>query len=202
MKDKHGVEIAISTIVTLLITILIFSMATYLLFKWFGQAREFETIIDKQTQEQIQTALRSGNQLVVIPFSVQTAKRGEMATFAMGVRNIALTQKTFSAAISFDSAYFPDGKEMTVSKQYIESHWLGNFKTIKPFALNKNQENIQPLTIKVDANVDTNKPSSTGDYIFDVCIAADTSGPIVCDPSRPLSAFYTERIYQVTVRVV
>jgi len=128
LSRKKGMEIAISTIVTLILGVLIFSLAISLVFKWFGQAEELKAEIDKQTTAQIAAALRAGNQLVAIPISIKEVRRANAATFGVGVRNIA-KQKKFSMYTSFSGAYSPQGTRISVDAGYIEENWLGAFRT-------------------------------------------------------------------------
>ena len=74
-------ELAIGTIVMLILTILLFVLSIYWVTSWFGEAKELQTNIDKQTESQILERMLSGNELVLIPFNRQNAKRGESAQF-------------------------------------------------------------------------------------------------------------------------
>jgi len=211
--NKRGLELSVGMIVLLILSILIFSLSIYFLFKWFSGAEQLKAEIDRQTQEQIISALKTGNQLVAIPIAIEQVKRGNPATFGVGVRNIE-QQKAFSAAVSFSGAYYPDGKEICkygeACAYYIEEKWLGNFKSIETFTLRKNEEKLLPLMIKADLNMDTGKPTPKGDYTFNVCIyperlRIDGTPPADCSAGQfklNPAAFYTGKIYQVTVKVI
>lgn len=214
-SNKRGMEIAISTIVIIIISVVIFSMSLYFVFKWFGQAEELKAEIDKQTKEQITTALKSGNQLVAIPFSIQETKRGNPITFGAGVRYIGPdTEKQFSTATSFSGAYTPDGKTICAQTdqcaQHIQQTWLGNFAITPTFTLKKNEEKLIPILIRVDSNIASGRQTPIGDYIFNLCVydkpldingqpfAECTTGQYKNSPD----AFYTNKIYQLVIKVI
>jgi len=201
MKSKKGLELSINVVVMLIFAILIFSLSIYLLFKWFGGAQELEQEIDRQTQEQILQTLRSGNQLVATPFSLQEVKRGNFAKFGIGVRNIGADRR-FGIVSNFSEAYAPDGREIAQKeKSFIEEKWLGGFKSLPPFLLKKNQQEVMPLIIKADVNTARGVPTPKGDYVFNLCVYVEGPPPPDCLPENRKS-FYTEKVYQVTVRVV
>ena len=100
--NKKGFEMAIGMIVMLIMSVLIFSMAIYLVFNWFGKADVLKAEIDRQTEAQIVSALRAGNTLVAIPISLRQVKRGGAVNFGMGVRNVG-AGKTFSATFTATS---------------------------------------------------------------------------------------------------
>lgn len=213
MMRKKGFEMSVGIIVLLILSILIFSLSLYFLFKWFGSAEELKAVIDRQTQEQIVTALKSGNQLVAIPIAIQQITRGKSTTFGVGIRNIA-AEKQFSMAAAFSGAYMPDGTSICSAEEpcatYIEEHWLGNFATTSTFTLKKNEEKVLPVLVKADLTVDSGRTTPKGDYTFNVCVydaplRSDNSAPAPCTAGQfrnNPAAFYTQKIYQVTVKVV
>lgn len=210
MMNKRGFEFSIGMIVGLILSILIFSMSLYLVFKWFGSAEELKTEIDKQTQEQIRSALKTGNQLVAIPISIQETKRGNAVNFGVGVRNIA-TEDSFSMAVSFSEAFAPDGKIITEKERtYIEQKWLGTTATIDTFTLKKNEEKLIPLMLKADVSIAPGIPAQKGDYVFNVCVykqplRSDGQPYAACTKEQfqlSADAFYTKKIYQIVVRVI
>ncbi|MEM3154374.1 MAG: hypothetical protein QW165_02275 [Candidatus Woesearchaeota archaeon] len=210
---KRGFELGIGMIVLIILSILIFSLSLYFLFKWFGSAEELKAEIDRSTREQIITALKSGNQLVAIPNAIRETKRGSAATFGVGIRNLA-AEKQFSMAASFSGAYMPNGNVICRTGEpcafYIEKYWLGGFATTPTFTLKKNEEKVIPQLIKADLNIDEGRTTPKGDYTFNLCVydaplRSDGSPPAPCTAGQfnnNPAAFYTAKIYQVTVKVV
>lgn len=198
-------------IVTIIISILIFSISVNLVFKWFGEAEEIKAIIDQRTEDEIVAALRTGNKRVAIPIALQQAQIGDVVTFGVGVRNIKLTKK-FSVLIEFSGAYDSQGNTINNTlKGYIEQKWLGNFYFVAPFSLKKNELMPVPLPIRVGGNIEESLGTIKGDYVFNVCVyeegsTVDVNSPPPCNSEEFRDSlgesYYTEKIYQVTVRVV
>ncbi|VVB81896.1 Uncharacterised protein [uncultured archaeon] len=201
MMNKKAFEMSIGMIVIIILSVLIFSLSLYFVFKWFGSAEELKAQIDRQTQEQIVAALQTGNQLVAIPIAVQDAKRGASANFGVGIRNINV-DKDFSLALGFSGAYQPDGKTIDCDPAYIEQYWLGSFSSVDIGRIKKNELKVVPFLIKADLNVAPGKPAPAGDYIFNVCVFDGLPAPCNIEQFKVSSgAFYTGKIYQVTVKV-
>jgi hypothetical protein len=208
-SSKRGIEIGINFIVMLIIGILIFGLSLSFLFKWFGSAEELKGEIDKQTEEQIMTALKTGHQRVAIPFSVQETKRGQAVTFGVGVRNIK-ESKQFSTATEFSAAYSPNGESIPVDPDYINDFWLGAFKVSQGETIKKNDQKVVPVLIKADTSMASNVATQKGDYVFNICVydaPPDINGnpPVPCTVQQyglDSGRFYTKKIYQVTVRVI
>ena len=199
MSNKKGLEVAVGTIVLIILAILVFIFAIAIIFDIFGGAEEIKAQIDIKTKSQIEAAMQRTNELVSIPFNVKPTKTGDVASFGMGVKNI-LTPRDFSASVSFDNAYFPDGKIIpNVLTSTIMEKWLGNFKNIPAFHLGKNDYKLIPITILAYADTGIG-PTQKGDYVFNVCIFSEADSE-PCDIAT-LSDVYTGRKYQVVVRVV
>ncbi|MBS3148429.1 hypothetical protein J4219_06075 [Candidatus Woesearchaeota archaeon] len=208
LQNKKGMEFAVGFIVMLILTIVVFGIAISLLFKWFGQAEELQAEIDKKTQEQILAALRTGNQLVVIPFSIQETTRGNPVSFGIGVRNVG-SEGQFSMALSYSGAYAPDGSTIAVDPAYVATNWLGNFNVVDTFTLKRNQQDVKPVLLRADVNVANGRPTPKGDYVFNLCVynkplRADGTAEAPCEigqfRTNP-AVFYTGKIYQITLRV-
>jgi len=199
MSNKKGFEVAVGTIVLIILAVLVFIFAIAIVFKIFGGAEEIKSQIDIKTKSQIEAAMQRTNELVSIPFNVRQTKVGDVVNFGMGVKNIG-DPEDFSASICFDAAYYPDGKEnAAVDPDSIMDSWLGNFRTIPAFSLGKNEYKLIPITVL--ANADTGLgPTQKGDYVFNVCIFRKDV-PDDC-ASASLSEVYTGRKYQVVARVV
>lgn len=168
---------------------------------WFGKAESLKAEIDSQTEQQIMSQLRAGNDLVSIPFNTQKTKRGDSVTFGVGIRNVG-SEKKMHTRISFANAYTPEGRENSnVDKNYIEEKWLGNFATTENINLKRNEMKVIPMMIKTDNKISTQRQTPKGDYTFNLCIF-DGSPAQYCDTSlMATDVLYSDKIYQLTVRV-
>lgn len=200
--NQKGLELSVTMIVLLIISVLIFILAISFLWNWYGKAETLKAEIDRQSEEQILSALRQGNSLVSVPINVKQTQRGDSVVFGVGVRNVA-ADNMFSGAISFADAYLPDGsRNPDVDRDFIDENWLGNFNIINDFSLKRNEMKVLPLLVKAGNQVTPSKGTPLGDYVFDVCIfSGDNLG--YCDNSLLGSDnLYSNRIYQLTVRVI
>lgn len=198
--NKRGLEMSIGMVVMLILSVLIFILAISFLWNWYGKAETLKAEIDMQTEQQIMNALRQGNSLVSIPINVQSVQRGDPATFGVGVRNVG-SPSTFTGVLSFSGAYFPDGSRNTdVDASYIEDGWLGSFRYIEPFQLDRNRMDVFPVLIQSRNRVSEQRSTAKGDYVFNLCIY-DGGDYSSCSPDM-LGEVYSNRIYQLTVRVI
>jgi len=196
--NKRGIEFSIGFLVGLIIAILIFSLSLYFVFKWFGEAEELKGDIDRQTQDRIMSTLKTGNQQVSIPISVVEVKRGDIATFGLGVRNIGSTTD-FSASVSFAGAYDQKGNQLAVDDNYINTNWLGQLRNVAAFSLDKNEIQTIPIIVKAGTQIGQGVNTQKGDYVFNVCV---WQGPAQeCSLSKRNEVF-TQKIYQITARVI
>ncbi|MBW3018650.1 hypothetical protein KY329_00495 [Candidatus Woesearchaeota archaeon] len=197
--NKKGMELSMTVIVLLIISVIIFILAIGMITNWFGKAEELKGELDRQTEEQINSALSQGNSLVVIPISIKEVKRGDSAAFGIGVKNIG-SEKQFSISLGFSGGYSPEGKEYNnIDEVYVEDNWLGTFKEVAPFQLSKNQIEPVPVVVRADNNVAQGITTPKGDYVFNVCVWEGQAQE--CDINM-LNQVYSNRIYQVTLRVL
>lgn len=198
MTNKKGMEVAIGMIVLIILAVIVFIFALTIVFKIFGGAEEIKTQIDIKTKSQIEAAMQRTNDLISIPFNIKQVKAGDDETFGMGVKNIHETGD-FSAVISFDNAYYPDGAEIQeIEKMFIEENWLGNFKYVPTFKLKKHEYKIIPITLIADTNIPGG--IQKGDYVFNICVFENSQEEIDCSIANK-DQTYTEKIYQVIARV-
>ena len=200
MRNKKGIEFSVGMIVMIIIAIVIFIISISFLFKWFGEAEVLKAEIDRQTEEQIKTALRQGTSLVAIPINIKSAGLGDKVSFGIGVRNI-VDEQIFSGRIAFSGAYRPDGRDISVDRTVVEEEWLGAFAEMPSFTLEKNEMEIIPILI-IPGKIEETKLATKGDYVFNVCIYKKGTPRESCDPSVMQDPdLYTGKIYQVTVRI-
>ena len=200
MKNKKGIEFSVGMIVMIIIAIVIFIISISFLFKWFGEAEVLKAEIDRQTEEQIKTALRQGTSLVAIPINIQSAGLRDKVSFGVGVRNI-VDEQIFSGRIAFSGAYTPDGRDITVDRAVVEEDWLGAFAEMPSFTLKKNEMQIIPVLI-IPGKIEETKLATKGDYVFNVCIyKKETPGSCTVSEIAQDPDLYTGKIYQVTVRI-
>jgi hypothetical protein len=201
MSNKKGMEVAIGTIILIILAVLVFILAITIIFKIFGGAEEIKSQVDLKTKSQIEASMQRTNEIISIPFKIKSTKPGKDLTFGVGIKNIRETQQ-FSASLSFDNAYYPDGKEIEEinnNKAAVEINWLGNFKYILPFTLKKHEYKIIPITMIASQNIQGG--IKKGDYVFNLCFFENTDEKIDCIPEN-IEYTYTGKIYQIIARII
>src|SRR3989338_6904910 len=108
MMDRRGLEFSVGFLVMIIFSVFVFGLSLYLLFDWFGELDEVQADLDSRTINEIHSRLRSKGGLVAIPFNVVSVRRGDSASFGLGIRNNGI-QRTFSVVVRFSNAYSGSG---------------------------------------------------------------------------------------------
>ncbi len=202
--NTKAIELAISNLVILILVIVTFIGAVTLTFRFFKGAEQIGELIDKQTQQELEQRLLSGNELVALYPTRATTRWNEPTTFGIGIRNIG-QQGTFSIKIEFDRAYDTNEQPLqNTDKDYIEQNWLGNFATIPALSLKINEATYQGILINSQRKIAPTTPSPHATYVFNVCIykkpTPDTPCQLTQDRTQ-LNAFYDKQIHQVALTI-
>ncbi len=198
MQNKKAMELPISMIVMLIISIIVFIFGITLVYKIF-RAGDIATQIDQRVQDEIMSALRQGNEIVAMPKNYAKATQGQKISFAIGIRNID-SDSEFSVVLGLDNAYTPDDTStISVDNFYIEDNWLGNFKEQKTGIIKKDQFKIVPITIKAGPNIRTTESAKKGTYVFNVCVFR--GNPLECSAGNLASTYPQNKIQQINVQI-
>ncbi|MBI4451682.1 hypothetical protein HY642_06930 [Candidatus Woesearchaeota archaeon] len=182
MKRRHkpgrkGLEIAMSFIVMLIITIVVFGGSIYFIKKLFTQTEEARAQLDEETQQQINALIAEGEPLV-IPIVAKTVKAGTGATYGLGIKNVLNAQKLFYVRVGYSASFQQDTEKKvadvvtTVSDteigDYINTHWL--LYNHDPISLKNNEQKQTPIKIQSQHNIADGVRIVPGLYIFNVCV--------------------------------
>lgn len=202
--DKRGLELSLTVIVLIILSIIIFIGGISLVWKFFAGAEEIKGGIEMQTKQQIESLLRQGNELVAIPINTKKAPVGSETTFGLGIRNIIAEQGFY---IQIDAAepplYDQKGKEIqgvSASTEFIEENWLGGFREQGPIMIKQNQYELVPLRIRAASSVDFQSPTPRGSIVvFNVCVFAGQAGGECVIQNA--GATYDKKIHQLFIEV-
>ncbi|MEM4240469.1 MAG: hypothetical protein QXM31_02790 [Candidatus Woesearchaeota archaeon] len=183
--DKKGLELSLTMIVTIILSIIIFIGALALMWKFFAGAEEIKGEIDRQTVAQIESLLRQGTDIVAMPVNAKEVSIGKDAVFGLGIRNLGEDQG-FYVVLGFAGIYDKEGRALGMgAKEYVEEKWLGSFKQLEPVMIRRNKYEIVPIYIKaatsVDEGVATPKQALV---VFNVCVFR-TEPQGECSPGNP-----------------
>ncbi len=199
--NKKGMELSLTVLVLIILSIIIFIGGMSLLWKFFQGAETIKGGIDLQTKNQIESLLREGNELVAIPINTQTAAVGKELAYGLGIRNIQETQG-FTVKLNFAGVFDQQGKRLDTGydQAAVEKTWLGNFQLQGPIMIARNAYEVVPLHVRVAPTVDgTQMPPKTL-AVFNVCvfagIAPEEAGE--CDPKNPT---VYDKVHQIFVQI-
>jgi len=202
---KKGMELSLTVLILIILSIIIFIGGMSLLWKFFQGAESIKGGIDMQTKNQIESLLREGNELVAIPVNTQTAAVGKELAYGLGIRNIQETQG-FTVKLNFAGVFDQQGKRLEIgyNTEAVENAWLGNYQLQGPIMIARNAYEFVPLHVRVAPSVDgTQMPHNTL-AVFYVCVFAGNvpENANDCDPKNPdtVAAVY-DKIHQIFVNV-
>ncbi len=199
--DRKGLELSMTVIVVIIISIIVFIGGIAFVWKMFAGAEEIKAGIDKQTKDQIEAMLREGTELVAIPINTKAASLGSDATFGLGIRNIQQTQE-FYVRIDFEGIYSNKGQKLDVvpDPEFVENEWLGGFREIGPTIISRNRYEVIPLRIKAGPKISQSEPTPRNSIaIFNICVFPNNPGG-ECELANKLNT-YNEQISQVFVEI-
>jgi len=188
-SSKKGLEIAITTLIVLIISILVLGLSLTLLWKVYGGATQVQATIERSTEAQIESLLAGGKDLVVVPLNIKEVKKGEFAIFGLGIRYIGTeASQDFYVTTSFDGAYDLNGKD-SLGIPIDEEQWLGGFQKEGPYNIKNNKNQLLPIQVRASAT----KP---GLYVFNVCVTTEELDSCIVENTE-----IYDKIRQITVRV-
>jgi len=213
--NKKAMELSVTVIILLIISIIIFGFGIYMLKQIFFGANEIQASLEQQAQAQIEQMLKEENALVAVPFGTKTARRGESVVFGVGVRNTGDTMNKYTIVTAFDNAVTPDGSSYIVKCgeddcSYVNTNWLGAF-AVQPY-ISLQPKSFQALSTLVKAGNKINDAQQTpaGNYQFLVCVfeTPPEQEPFVTTDDCTLdnfknnpSHFYSSKVYPITVTI-
>ena len=199
--DKKGLELSMTIIVTIIISVLVFLGGMTMVWRFFGSTTEIQGAIDQNTKNQIEALLRDSNDLVAIPINSKMVNSGKEATFGLGVRNIQETQG-FYVRIDFAGIFDSRGQkieDIEPNPDYVEEQWLGNFQEQGPVSIAKNKFEIIPLRVRAAAMISgTQQTPRNSMAVFNVCVFAGNPGG-ECELSNKMNVY--DKIRQVIIEV-
>lgn len=165
--NNKGLQLSMSVVVLLVISIVIFTYSVYFLYNIIKINPVVEERIDLQTKQAIEQMLFQENELVAIPFHSKEAVVGDTVIFWMGVRNVGSNEESFTVTTTFEGAFTKDYKKLDVDESIVNS-WVrkGNFNI---GSLSAKEYKKVPLAITVGELLGS-KPTLPGSYIFKVCV--------------------------------
>lgn len=193
--NKKGMELSLTVIVLIIISIIIFIGGMSMVWKFFRSAEEIKAGIDQQTKGQIEALLREGNDIVAIPINTQQVQLGRDATYGLGIRNIRPQPTMFFIQLNLAGVFDQKGKALPYDKDAIEKAWLGNFQSYENINIAHNKYEIVPLAVRAAHGANVAKGSLV---VFNVCVCTDVAE--TCGECTANTPVY-DKVHQIFVDV-
>jgi len=151
--NKKALELSINFIVMLILAIVVFGFGLFFIDKLFGNVKEIQAELDKDSERNIESMLDRGKMVAVLIQSKEI-KHTEVAMFGLGVLNVnddppTIFYVTIECTVAVDTRdeVIGNGCEGVWTFDYDKS--TSNIFEIAPFSLEKNEKKIIPIPIQV-----------------------------------------------------
>lgn len=163
--NKRGFELSINFVVTLILAIVILSFGIYFVKMIYERSTELKLVLDQQTNMELERLMDSGEKVSLYP-GTREVSSGEMATFGLGVLNVAGNEpnkeyRTFKITIEFDEAYDENKNELDKEPDLKIITAEGEYNSL----IEKRIENNKKEKILVGILL---QGAKKGTYVFDV----------------------------------
>lgn len=194
--NKRGIELSVNFLVMLIISIVIFGSALYMVKQFFQSTKDIQSKLSSEVKKEIERRLVESAEQVSIPLNKAVLGTRASNTFGLGILNMLGETKTFSVKINFDSAYTKLNEPITLAEGgYIDRNWI--FTDIGEVTIANNDFEIVSLPVVVDARVSEDSNTLPGIYVFNVCVFKGLSqkcerGVTNLYPDGKISKIYVE----------
>jgi len=156
--NRKAIQLSVNFMVILIITLIVFGMAMYLLNMFFGTAKEIKENIDTQTENEIQRVLFSGER-VAMPINRKEIKRGSSGVFGLGILNVE-SGPEFTIKIESGPLILQDNTKIESDQVDPKLGFLPEYK--------KTVKNNEHVVVSVPVRVP--RGAAVGTYILDLYV--------------------------------
>jgi hypothetical protein len=162
-SKKGSINLAINTIVMILIGIVILTLGILLMRQFISGAQEIQEGLDSQTEAELQRLLVDQGKKVALPLHTVSLEAGENHVFGLGILNLEAASygDEFLLDVTFSKLLSSDNEEISIDSSIPES-WL--LFDEGPFFIEENGYKFE--SIYVEVVVDAKK----GTYIYNAYV--------------------------------
>jgi hypothetical protein len=173
-QKKAAIELSLNFIVFIIIAIAILILGIFIFTQIFGEGKEITGKVSEDVEARLNTLLITGNEKTIIPGTFKTVGKGDIATFALGIKNKDCANQ-FRIRTNFDIAVDSNNVQQNVESGKIATWYFGE----SSYDIEQNDRKIVPILIRPDAGA-----VSGWTYSFDI--------EVYCggQPYAPLSKIY------------
>lgn len=173
MVRRGAIELSVSMVVILILSIVIFGGGLFLVGQFFSFAEQTQEKVSAQTQQEVENRLMQSGEPVSIPFNKAKILIGESKPFALGILNTFQDTDTFAVEMSFSNAFDTNNPAQPLvepEKAAINEKWI--FTEIPPIDnLKRNAVEVIPLSVLVGSEMAPGISTKRGvTYVFNVCV--------------------------------
>jgi hypothetical protein len=167
--NKRGIELASSILVILIVSVLLFGLASTITYRILCSSEEKIASYTQQQRDALERRLATGASVVVADASKTTEQsssicggaRSSGAEFLIGVRNDGVAEDKFTATC--------DGVQLERDGQLVDSSTLcGTVQTLQELPLQVGERGSLPVVINVPRTADP------GRYIYAINVQSDS----------------------------
>ena len=196
--SRRGFELSATAIVTLILSILVFSFAIWFAAQTYNVSQNVAEGIDRINQDNAMQVFRQGG-TIALPGARKTVRTGQSAIYWLGINNIFNDTKTLTVNVALAKAIDPDDEPIEVDAADINSHWVLYSKG--PYDLAPLNTTFLSILIKPTDTLG-NVATPEGAYTFNVCITEGTPTFPCSAPPAPLPGqVYSGRIAKIVADV-
>lgn len=194
--NRKAFELSVNFLVMLIISIVIFGGALYMVKQFFSSTQEIQKKVSAEIEAEIERRLVESGEQVAIPLNKAKLGLRESYAFGLGILNMLGEEKTFSIKMNFDRAFTKFNEPITLTDgSFINKNWI--FEELPPATIKNNDYEIVPLTVVADNRMSEDSTTAPGTYVFNVCVFKEApqecrKGAVNLYPEGRISKIYVE----------
>jgi len=146
MQKKAAIELSLNFIVFIIIAVVILILGIFIFTQIFGEGKEITGKVSEDVEARLNTLLITGNEKVIIPRTFKTVGRGDIATFALGIKNKDCARQ-FMIKTNFDIAVDSENILQNVNSGEIATWYFDE----SSYDIAQNDRKIVPILIRPGA---------------------------------------------------
>jgi hypothetical protein len=119
MNKKAAIQLSVQFIVLTVLALVTVGIGFYIVTQIFITAEDYKGKLDEQTQENIIDTLTKSGDIISMPITSYTIRRGETEIIALGVQNSLERTETFTFQVQCSEAIDSDNTELCAVNQGI-----------------------------------------------------------------------------------
>ena len=160
MHKKATIELSLNFIVFISIAVVILILGIFIFSQIFGEGKEITGKVSEDVEARLNTLLITGNEKTIIPTTFKTVGKGDIATFALGIKNKDCGNQ-FRILTNFDIAVDANNVQQNVNSGEIATWYFAE----STYDKEQNDRKIVPLLIRPGAGA-----VNGWTYSFDVLV--------------------------------